>query len=152
MYHLTNNYNFMELLKDYGQVPQTENSRSDLLINVKNTYEKIATVFQEVTTNYDFMDLVKDQAHVQQPTVNVASIMSQLDYRLISTKAKAFVDTATSYYTFMDMLKDHKKHRYNASNDNSIELDQEYGLSNFNAYVGNSIAKHAFDRTIEYKA
>lgn len=56
-------YSFMDLLKDYNYVPDTENETTKHSYNVKALIELVSNFVNSRTYDYDFMDLLTDNGY-----------------------------------------------------------------------------------------
>ena len=57
-----NTYSFMDLLKDYNYVPETDHSENEYISTIKSTFNRLADLVR--TNDYDFMDLLHDKGYV----------------------------------------------------------------------------------------
>ena len=56
-------YNFMDLLKDRGQVPVIEEEENSIILEIENGLSTVAGFLEETTVDYDFLDLLKDKGY-----------------------------------------------------------------------------------------
>lgn len=100
---LTAPYGFMDLLKEYNYVPETNHGSSNVLDDVKNTYERVS----ETTSSYSFMDLLKDKGQVPEIVANDNSIFDEIEYGIESgiESIIQFVEESAEY-TIIDLLKE----------------------------------------------
>jgi len=123
---LTTTYSFMDLLKDYNYVPETDHSENFFLLTIKSAYNRLADLVR--TNDYNFMDLLKDNDYVPEIAEDNTSIILEIENGFNSLAD--FIEFNTSDYNFIDLLKD-KGHVPGtvvtlpvASNDNEIILRQ----------------------------
>ncbi|MDG1437355.1 MAG: hypothetical protein P8P98_00160 [Emcibacteraceae bacterium] len=64
MTSLTDTYNFMDLLRDKGHVP--ERAEESILLEIESGLHSIVEFVEETTMDYDFLDLVMEKGAVAQ--------------------------------------------------------------------------------------
>lgn len=57
------NYSFMDLLKDYNYVPETDHYELSILTNFEKVFDQLSDLVMISATDYDFMDLLKDKGY-----------------------------------------------------------------------------------------
>lgn len=57
-------YNFMDLLKDNGAVPDTEEKTISLIAHIEGFIEQFSAGAEQAHASYDFMDLLYDKGFV----------------------------------------------------------------------------------------
>lgn len=68
-------YSFMDLLKDYNYVPETDHYATSIIDDIEEVFSPLADFFKAGTEDYDFMDLLHDKGYIPTPsnTVWIAS-------------------------------------------------------------------------------
>ena len=61
-------YSFMDLLKDYNYVPETDHYETSLIDDIEEVFSPLANFFKVSTEDYDFMDLLHDKGYI--PTLS----------------------------------------------------------------------------------
>lgn len=61
MTNLLNTYNFMDLLKEKGQVPTQE--EMSILFEIENSINEFSEFMEETTTDYNFLNLLQDKGY-----------------------------------------------------------------------------------------
>jgi len=64
MTNVLNTYNFMDLLKEYNYVPETDRSEIRFPENIAALVEYFTDLVRSKTEDYDFMDLLGDKGYV----------------------------------------------------------------------------------------
>ena len=58
-----NTYSFMDLLKDYDYVPDTDQNETSFMDEIEDVFSPIAEFFKAGSEDYDFMDLLHDKGY-----------------------------------------------------------------------------------------
>lgn len=63
-------YSFMDLLKDYNYVPETDQNETSIFENIEDILAPIADFIKASAYEYDFMDLLNDKGYVTEYSVD----------------------------------------------------------------------------------
>ncbi|MCC3859605.1 hypothetical protein [Pseudemcibacter aquimaris] len=56
-------YDFMDLLKDKGHVPEIIEQELDIIEEFEQSVNEVIEFFEEATMDYDFIDLLQDKGY-----------------------------------------------------------------------------------------
>lgn len=58
-----NTYDFMDLLKDKGHVPEIIEQELSIIDDFEQSVNEVIEFFEEATMDYDFIDLLQDKGY-----------------------------------------------------------------------------------------
>jgi len=56
-------YSFMDLLKDYNYVPETDHYENSIIDDIENVFAPLTNLVKTGARDYDFMDLLNDKGY-----------------------------------------------------------------------------------------
>lgn len=62
-----NSYDFMDLLKDKGHVPEIIDQELSIIEDFENSINEVVDFFEAQATDYDFLDLLQDKGYGRLP-------------------------------------------------------------------------------------
>lgn len=62
-----NTYDFMDLLKDKGHVPEIIEQELSIIEDFENSINEVVDFFDAQTSDYDFLDLLQDKGYGRNP-------------------------------------------------------------------------------------